>query len=195
MMFEQPLTTPLRVAWRYVAVIALAAALAACARPGPGVLVPAAQIASGARLVTVYVATTRARDPAAMNVYTSNRAPNLNFTEFTIAIPPRHTPGDIEWPSGLADPERHFITVRQTLLSSEEFAGKVSARAARKAGVFIHGYNVSFQESVFRLAQMASDADIDGIPILFAWPAGETLVGYVGDKEAATYSRDALCNC
>ena len=37
-------------------------------------------LAPGARLVTVYVATTRARDPDAMNVYTSNRAPGLNFT-------------------------------------------------------------------------------------------------------------------
>lgn len=192
----EPTLPPTRSLWARLTVAALigvlAVALAGCARPGPGVLAPTTQIAPGARLVTVYVATTRARDPAAMNVYTSDRAPGLSFTEFTVAIPPNHTAGEIEWPTGLADPERNFVTVRQSLLSREEFAAKVSARTARKAGVFVHGYNVNFQEAVFRLAQMAADADLDGVPVLFAWPSDGRLTGYVADKEAATYSRDAL---
>ena len=179
----------------WLAVIALTCAVAGCARPGPSVLIPVQTVAPGAKLVTVYVATTRQRERDSAIVYTTDRAPKLGYAEFTIAIPPHHKPGEIEWPATTPNPETDFVTVQQRILSSAEFERKVSARApggGRKAGVFIHGYNVSFQESVFRLAQMASDADIDGIPILFAWPAGETLVGYVGDKEAATYSRDAL---
>jgi esterase/lipase superfamily enzyme len=39
---------------------------------------------------------------------------------------------------------------------------------------------------------MAVDADVEGVPILFAWPSEGKLVGYVADKDAATYSRDAL---
>lgn len=176
----------------WLAVVALTCAVAGCARPGPSVLIPTDAVAPGAKLVTVYVATTRQREPDSLIVYTSDRAPVLNYAEFTIAIPPRHKTGEIEWPAGLADPEQHFVTVRQSLLSSEEFSRKVSARAGRKAGVFVHGYNVNFQESVFRLAQMAADSDIAGIPILYAWPSDATLVGYVADKDAATFSRDGL---
>ena len=193
---ENGFTRPRNPLWPLLLIAALSCGLASCARPGPGVLIPTDAITPGAKLVTVYVATTRVRQPDSAIVYTTGRAPTLNYAEFTIAIPPRHKPGEIEWPAGTPDPESDFVTVQQRILSGAEFAQKVSARApgrdGRKAGVFIHGYNVNFQESVFRLAQMASDADIDGIPILFAWPADDKLVGYVGDKEAATYSRDAL---
>lgn len=193
---ENGFTRPRNPLWPLLLIAALSCGLASCARPGPSVLIPTEVITPGAKLVTVYVATTRARQPDSAIVYTTGRAATLNYAEFTIAIPPRHKRGEIEWPAGTPDPESDFVTVQQRILSGAEFAQKVSARApgrdGRKAGVFIHGYNVNFQESVFRLAQMASDADIDGIPILFAWPADDKLVGYVGDKEAATYSRDAL---
>jgi esterase/lipase superfamily enzyme len=176
--------------------IGLAAAVAGCARPGPSVLIPTETVAPGAKLITVYVATTRAREPDSTIVYTNDRAPKLNYAEFTIAIPPHHKPGTIEWPTGTPDPQTDFVTVRQRLLTAPEFERKVAAGAPgggnRKAGVFVHGYNVNFQEAVFRLAQMASDADIEGVPVLFAWPSDGKLVGYVADKDAATYSRDAL---
>jgi esterase/lipase superfamily enzyme len=165
------------------AMVALAAALAGCTRPGPNVLIPTDTVAPGAKLVTVYVATTRVRQPDSMIVYTSGRAPTLNYAEFTIAIPPNHKSGKIEWPTGIPDPETNFVTVRQALLTPQQFESKVAARANRKAGVFVHGYNVNFQEAVYRLAQMAVDADVDGVPILFAWPSDGKLVGYVADKD------------
>ncbi len=182
----------------WFAVIALACTVAGCARPGPSVLIPSPTVAAGAKLVIVYVATTRAREADTLNVYTNDRAPKLNYAEFTIAIPPHHQPGEIEWPHGTPDPQTNFVTVQQRLLSSQEFERKVAARGAgrtaRKAGIFIHGYNVNFQEAVFRLAQLVSDADVDGVPVLFAWPSDAKLIGYVADREAATYSRDALAH-
>lgn len=167
--------------------------LAGCARPGPTVLLPVETVAPGARLVTVYVATTRVRQPDSMIVYTADRAPALNYAEFTIAIPPGHKSGAIEWPAGTTpNSQTDFVTVRQNLLTPAEFEAKVAGRRHAKAGVFVHGFNVNFQEAVFRLAQMAVDADVDGVPILFAWPSEGKLVGYVADKDAATFSRDAL---
>ena len=183
-----------RVASALFATIALSSALAGCARPGANVLIPTETVAPGAKLVTVYVATTRVRQADSMIVYNSDRASNLNYAEFTIAIPPRHKAGEIEWPSGVPDPESNFLTVRQNLLTAQEFESKVSARSNRKAAVFVHGYNVSFQEAVFRLAQLTSDGDIDGVPILFSWPSEGTLTGYIADKDSATYSRDALAH-
>ena len=182
---------PLRVL-ASIALIVLAGAVAGCARPDASVLTPVAATAPGARLVTVYVATTRVREPSTMNVYTALRAPEMNYTEFTIAIPPRHRPGEIEWSNGTPNPETDFVTVRQTLLSRAEFESRVSARASRKAGVFVHGYNVNFQEGVFRLAQLVADADVEGAAVLFSWPSDGSLTGYAADRDSATYSRDAL---
>ena len=185
--------------WRCFAALALvfafALALAGCVRPGPSVLIPTGIVAPGAKLVTVYVATTRVREPGTFNVYTDGRAPELNYAEFTIAIPPHHKTGEIEWPAGTPDPQTNFVTVQQRLLTSQEFERKVAARGAdRKAGVFVHGFNVNFQEGVFRLAQLASDADLDGVPVLFAWPSDAKAIGYIADKDGATYSRDALAH-
>ncbi|MFJ5488048.1 alpha/beta hydrolase [Hansschlegelia beijingensis] len=85
-------------------------------------------------------------------------------------------------------------------LSEAEFLSQTAAAAARSrgprrgVGVFVHGYNYTFQESLFRLAQMDADADVGGAAVLFAWPSQGALTGYVADKEAVTYSRDGLAH-
>lgn len=66
------------------------------------------------------------------------------------------------------------------------------AVGAASVGVFVHGFNYSFQEALFRTAQMAADSHLDGAPVLFAWPSAGRLTGYVSDKEAVTFSRDHL---
>jgi esterase/lipase superfamily enzyme len=175
-------------------VLLLLTVLPGCAtRPGPEVLVPQAT-APGARLVTVYVATTRQRERPDMNVFTVGRAPALNYAEFTISIPPGHQAGRIEWPRGGSDPATSFTTVRQTILDRRTFERRIASqgRSQARAGVFVHGFNQNFQEALFRLAQLAADTDIDGVPILFAWPSEARVTGYTADKDAVTYSRDGL---
>lgn len=48
------------------------------------------------------------------------------------------------------------------------------------------------EESVFRAAQIAKDADAGGVPLLFAWPSVARTTGYVTDRDAADFSRAAL---
>ncbi|MBS7701345.1 alpha/beta fold hydrolase [Chelatococcus sp. YT9] len=170
--------------------------LAACAtRPGPDALNTVSS-APGAKLVKVYVATTRDRTSTDSNAFTADRALQLNYAEFTIAIPPGHKPGVIEWSAGTNDPARNFVVVGQEILDAGQFYNRVArqrgTRRPERIGVFVHGFNTNFQEAVFRLAQMAADADIDGLPILFAWPSEATVTGYIADRDAATYSRDGL---
>ena len=50
----------------------------------------------------------------------------------------------------------------------------------------------SFQESLFRMAQLVTDADVGRSAVLFSWPSKASLTGYLADKEAVTVSRDAL---
>lgn len=182
---------------RPLQVCALLLIMAGCAtRPGPEALNSIATVPPGAKLVTVYVETTRSRAAADSNVFTTDRAQSPNYAAFTIAIPPGHKPGQIEWTKGTADPARSFVIVKQEILDSAGFqrqiAAKRAARRSARVGVFVHGYNTSFQEALFRLAQMVADSDIDGVPVLFAWPSEAAVTGYIADKDAATYSRDSL---
>ena len=90
--------------------------LAGCAaRPGPQVLSQTPTV-EGAKLVTVYVATTRQRAAPDSNVFTSGRADGLNYAAFTISIPPTHKAGAIEWPDGAPDATTDFVTVSQKVL-------------------------------------------------------------------------------
>ena len=90
-------------------------------------------------------------------------------------------------------PSRTFAVVHQRVL--EPFEAKIAPQGkARRAGVFVHGFNVNFQEALFNLAQISNDAELDGAPVLFAWPSAASATAYVADKDAVTASRDGLAD-
>jgi len=53
--------------------------------------------------------------------------------------------------------------------------------------VFVHGFNVTFDDSVMRTAQLAHDLRLDGIPVTYSWPSqgSESPLGYTRDEQAA----------
>ncbi|HEX3555066.1 MAG TPA: alpha/beta hydrolase, partial [Thermoanaerobaculia bacterium] len=59
------------------------------------------------------------------------------------------------------DRETYVAALRQTV-----------SRAARpEALVFVHGYNLTFEDAARRTAQLANDLDLPGVPILYSWPS------------------------
>ena len=180
---------------RCLMVLAAVLSLSACAaRPGPEVLRTTESRVLGAQTVTIYAATTRARATENANVFTSGRASQPNYASFEISVPPSHQPGRIEWPEEQIDPQTSFATVGQTILTQQGFLQQVagSGEGTQDVVIFVHGYNYSFPEALYRLTQIAVDADLEDTPILFAWPSQAAIAGYVADKESVTYSRDAL---
>ena len=167
--------------------------LAACgARPDAALLLP--QIVAepeGTRIVRVHSVTTRTTPPTAPWAYGVDRAPAPQYGAFDISIPPGHVPGQIEWPDSFdtADPATDFVTRRQLRMDRAGFLGQVGRG---EVGVYVHGYNTSFQEALYRLAQLATDSRLDGAPVLFSWPAHESVAAYLADRDGADYSRDAL---
>ena len=175
-----------------------AVGLTACAgRPGPETLgTVALDDFSATRVETLYTVTTRDRAEPGTNVFTTSKTREPNYASFDISIPPNHVPANIEWPKPgrKPDPKTDFAVVSQSVLDRSALLQAVGKRQSAPPVVFVHGYNYNFQESLFRLAQLKTDSNIGGTPVLFSWPSLAALPAYVADKDSATYSRDALAS-
>lgn len=174
-------------------VLVLATALASCARPGPSTLTVVAAVQQ-AQTVQILVATDRVADDASIGVYSAGRGDHLRYSEVTISIPPGHRPSKIEWPGSKPDPRSSFAVVGRRELTATEFSilarGDAKSPGFGRAGIFVHGYNYSHQEALFRLAQMATDSKVAERAILFDWPSQAEVTGYVADKDSAAFARD-----
>jgi esterase/lipase superfamily enzyme len=118
----------------------------------------------------------------------------LNF----VSVPPGHVAGAIEMPSfGSPDARRHFAVSTVRALEDDSFGAEIAAHVSGRIGVnrdvlvYVHGFNTSFEEARFRLAQIAVDGKFGGVAVLFTWPSKSELLAYGADKESATASRDA----
>ncbi|QRM56910.1 alpha/beta fold hydrolase [Sinorhizobium sp. BG8] len=79
-------------------------------------------------------------------------------------------------------------------MSEGEFRSSVAGARGngRPLRLFVHGYNNNYQESVYRLAQIAEDARDNRGAVLFAWPSKASALGYGADRAAAAASKDGL---
>lgn len=167
--------------------------LSACsARPGPEVLRPSElPEPPDARMVTVLSVTTRERQADQAWAYGTDRNNAVEYAAFGISVPPSHVAGQIEWPGRTPDPNKHFLTREQRRLDHDAFRRAV---VGRNAGLYVHGYNTSFHEALYRTAQLSADTRIDGAPVLFSWPSEAMLAAYLADRDAADFSRSALAD-
>lgn len=175
----------------------LGLAVQGCAgRPGPETIASVtAQDFKPERVERILTVTTRNRAAPGQNVFTAEKSVEPNYARFDVSIPPNHKPANIEWPKGkTVNPRTDFAVLSQAALDRKQFLADLKASAADggRPGVFIHGFNNNFQEALYRMAQLKADADFEGTPIVFSWPSFASIPAYVADKEAATYSRDAL---
>ncbi|AYF03772.1 hypothetical protein PY32053_04238 (plasmid) [Paracoccus yeei] len=85
------------------------------------------------------------------------------------------------------------MTVRRYDYDGRAFnAGVAAGRGGTSVILYVHGYNNTLQESVYRTAQIAHDSRAAEATVLFAWPSAGRAVGYVADRDAADFSRAAL---
>ena len=63
----------------------------------------------------------------------------------------------------------------------------VARSAAKDAFVFVHGYNVSFENAARRTGQMAFDLNFVGAPIFYSWPSNGKTADYPKDETNITW--------
>jgi esterase/lipase superfamily enzyme len=115
----------------------------------------------------------------------------LELGACTVSIPRDHRMGELESPSILRfevryDPEKHVTLLSVDPQPADEFYRAMQAGVARSSSksafVFVHGYNVTFDDAVRRTAQIAHDLGFDGVPIAYSWPSQGKLPAYTIDE-------------
>lgn len=166
---------------------------------------PAGQPPSQFARVKIFYATDRKAtgDPAPARFYSGECADSeeLAFGTCEVSIPARHVKGELESPSLLrfefrADPGKHVALLAVSPVARDSFfqdvAGMVRQARLKDAFVFVHGYNVSFEDAARRTAQLAHDLPFSGAPILYSWPSRARALSYKRDENSVEWSTPHL---
>jgi len=127
--------------------------------------------------------------------YDSDWKDALELGVATVSIPPTHRFGEMEHPRWLhleftEDPTKHIVLLSVTQVGLDnwvaQFREHLAATSGQEALVFVHGYNVTFEDAARRTAQMAYDLGLRGVPTMFSWPSKAGKAGYFADEATAS---------
>lgn len=173
--------------------LAATLALAACTPRGAMVVVPPDTVTG--TLSTVYVGTSRTLEPT--GVFGSQRSETLNFARYDVAIPPDRDIGQISY----GKPKRPNVSTDFVTTNPILYSGDATFRAdlrkslsenGREAVIFVHGFNNTFTEGLYRIAQLHHDLDVPGVAVHYSWPSAAEPLGYVYDKDSVMFARKGL---
>lgn len=91
------------------------------------------------------------------------------------------------------------LVLRETSILTEKDLWSALQTEMKKSNephglIYIHGYNVSFDNAAIRAAQMGFDLKVNGATAFFSWPSQGTLQGYPADAAAIEASEDEITN-
>ncbi|MEM6579244.1 MAG: alpha/beta fold hydrolase [Pseudomonadota bacterium] len=148
-----------------------------------------------AEVLPIWVATQRALDNSGP-AFGVRRTGVMSYMRADVSIPPTHQPGRIEWPGPYeeANAEEHFALVGSEVLPDVNALRKALPHkgSERETVVFVHGYNVTLSDAMYRMAQMAHDFQTPNPSVLFSWQSAGDARGYVYDRDSVLYARDDL---
>lgn len=162
------------------------------------------------REVPVYFATDRMPQKDSKTiVFGSEQSESLTFGRATIMVAKPAERSDrsilkspVDKSSASVDPA-HIETTEVTRLAIRKVEITESFRSAqqrldaarvypKQVFVFVHGFNVSFENALRRAAQIAYDLNFDGVPVLFSWPSRGGLWNYFPDRDNAVTAANHL---
>jgi len=151
--------------------------------------------------VTVMYGTDRKLEPRTGG-FGGARGAGISYGEIAVSIPHGHKTGELEAPSiwrleFREDPRKHMVVLDRTIQSRKAFLNRVKARlqapgASGSSFVFVHGYNVAFDDAARRTAQITYDLDYHGVPVFYSWPSQGSLQGYTTDENNVQWSEANL---
>ena len=75
-------------------------------------------------------------------------------------------------------------------LLRSEVSTRLAKTSTKEAFIFVHGYNNSFADAAFVIAELWHFLGREGVPIIYTWPAGHggLLRGYFYDRESGEFT-------
>ena len=126
---------------------------------------------------------------------------SLSYGTSYVSIPLNHRRGELESPSiwkleFRENVAKHVVLLRVLVQSKDSYfsdlAERVKASSQSSAFLFIHGYNVSFQDAARRTAQIWYDLNFDGAPVFYSWPSQGTPAAYTVDEQNIEWTQTNL---
>ncbi|HEV3219097.1 MAG TPA: alpha/beta hydrolase [Candidatus Acidoferrales bacterium] len=153
-------------------------------------------------IIRVFYGTDRSVDTGG-NGYTNNRdvSEALHLGVCDVTIPRDHQMTKLESPRWWRfefswDPTKHIMVQRIRELGDSDFGSLLRSYIAdaeeKSAFVFIHGFDLSFEDAARRTAQLSYDLGFKGAPILYSWPSACSIFGYSADEATIEWSKPHL---
>ena len=146
--------------------------------------------------------------------FSAERDRKLHYGKCQVTVPRTHRIGELDAESGgrqllkvvlpRPDEKLRLSWVSLARLDRDDFWADVqsSLTGERQAGkrqalVYLHGYNVNFENAALRAVQIGMDLKFQGVLAFYSWPSLGKLTGYVRDEASidATepYLEEFLC--
>lgn len=152
---------------------------------------------STAYVQAVYYVTDRkpTGDPKPELAFGGERATEgaLSYGRADVNIPYSHKSGQIETPwlklEKLRDASKHIFILRLDGRDEATFFSDIAGTTGDgDVLVYVHGFNVRFEDALVRAAQISFDFGFKGAPIVFSWPSWGSLTAYNSDSENVFWS-------
>jgi esterase/lipase superfamily enzyme len=133
--------------------------------------------------------------------YSAKRDPKVHLGICQVFIPKSHKIGSLGsswWERVKSGVDDRLKILSTTELLPKTYWAKIAARLnklqvnERDAVIFVHGYNVSFEDAALRAAQIGFDLSIKGCMAFFSWPSQGALSGYMTDEASIEASELAI---
>ncbi|MBR0774390.1 alpha/beta hydrolase [Bradyrhizobium diazoefficiens] len=155
---------------------------------------------TGVLKVPVFYGTDRARGDDTPSGYFRGLRGALAFGIARVSVPTRGRElGELTSPRWWRlefseDPEKHVILTGVEALDRDVFTttlkDSLAAADERDALIFIHGYNVSFENAARRAAQISVDLKFSGRTLMYSWASAADAKQYTVDEGTVEWSRE-----
>lgn len=184
---------------------------------GPPAAQPSPPVAAAAAkkpfdVIQVFYGTDRAVEPDPKRLqFGAERGRKLQIGQALVTVPAAHKVPNIERPwvvelpyfkykiyEETEDPNKHFTMQEVSALTKEQMLAAIKARLEKSSSfkdhafVFVHGFNTSFDNAIYRTAQITNDLNFDGAPFVYSWPSGGKVASYTYDRGSAEQSEPQL---
>ena len=163
-----------------------------------GAAPPAAEEIGGVVVIPVFYGTDRARGgDTPKNYYTGKHGPPT-FGVAHVSVPTKdRNLGELTGPTWWRlqfkpNPTKHVILIDVQSLGRDTFVNKLrnsfASADARDALIFVHGYNVSFEDAARRAAQISVDLKFPGRTLMYSWASAADPRWYTVDEDTIEVS-------